>query len=241
MSGSRTFVTFVCGSLLLNACLIGHVLWEPVDPQELTPQPSVAAASVIAETAESERAATQTVGASQTETPFATSGAERFIPFVKDLKALPDMGEITPVEVAAPRIEPVDAQFDIAEATESERVSQISAGRRGGRIALNALPAVAVDPTAPGTSMAVGGNRVTVENVVLSPEGKNVGLDLVIEPESAQVSAEVSAGSSLKRWRERNKKTGGFTEEEALFRMRWGWEAFAQAERNAAETPSATR
>ncbi|MDB6170717.1 MAG: hypothetical protein JWL59_28 [Chthoniobacteraceae bacterium] len=241
MSGSRTFVTFVCGSLLLNACLIGHVLWEPVQSHELTPQPSVSAASLIVETAESERAANETVGASQIEAASAVSGAEPFVPFVKDVKALPDIGEIKPVEVAAPWIEPADAQFDVAESAEPERATQISAGRRGGRIALNALPAVAVDAAAPGSSMAVGGNRVTVENVVLSPEGKNVGLDLVIEPEFAQVSAEVSAGSSLKRWRERNKKTGGFTEEEALFRMRWGWEAFAQAERNAAETPSVIR
>jgi hypothetical protein len=73
---------------------------------------------------------------------------------------------------------------------------------------------------------------------VLASDGADTGLDLVIEPDAEPAPSVLpSKGLSPKEWLLRQKKRGGFTEEEALFRMRWGWEAFAEAEKSASETP----
>ena len=72
-----------------------------------------------------------------------------------------------------------------------------------------------IDPAAPGNSVHFEGYRVAVESVEPLEDGSD-GLSLVLTPEAAPTPA-----ASRQR---------GFTEEQLIFRQRWGEEAYKQAQ-----------
>jgi len=78
----------------------------------------------------------------------------------------------------------------------------------------------AMDPSAAGNSLTSGGQQVSVESIQQTPDGTN--LDLAISP-AAISSANLSQG------------VRGFTHEQELFRMKWGWENYDLAQRAARE------
>ena len=100
-----------------------------------------------------------------------------------------------------------------------------------------------VDSTAPGNSFWVGSQRVSVESVQTSPG--TTALDVGIsETESAattdtvpdQFASSTTSGSSgLPRYR-RSQLQNGFTYEEQLFRSKWGWNAFNEAQKTALQS-----
>ncbi|MFA7344637.1 MAG: hypothetical protein WC003_10055 [Terrimicrobiaceae bacterium] len=77
-----------------------------------------------------------------------------------------------------------------------------------------------MDPSAAGNSLTSGGQQVSVESIQQTPDGTN--LDLAISP-AAISSANLSQG------------VRGFTHEQELFRMKWGWENYDLAQRAARE------
>lgn len=97
-----------------------------------------------------------------------------------------------------------------------------------------------IDPNAQGNSFLVGDQRVSVEGVQTFPG--TTALDVGISgsgngtsspPATRDSKAASSANSSGLPGYRRNQLTGGFTYEEELFRSKWGWNAFNEAQKTA--------
>jgi hypothetical protein len=77
-----------------------------------------------------------------------------------------------------------------------------------------------VNPNAPGNSISSSGQTVAVEGAELLEDG-STALDLAVTPSASP------SGTRVRR---------GFTYEEELFRTKWGWAAYAEAQKVAAES-----
>lgn len=77
-----------------------------------------------------------------------------------------------------------------------------------------------LDPSAAGNTLTVGGQQIAVESIQQTPDGPN--LDLAITP----------ADGSSTNYPQINR---GFTHEQELFRMKWGWVNYDLATRAAKE------
>lgn len=80
-----------------------------------------------------------------------------------------------------------------------------------------------IDPSDPGNSFAANGQRVSVENAETLPNGDQA-MDFSVAPDEASLSKDSSGEWST-----------GFTYEQELFRAKWGWAAFSEAQRAAWE------
>jgi hypothetical protein len=106
------------------------------------------------------------------------------------------------------------------------------ASQAGGPLVPKMIGFMMVSPALPGASLAVADQKVTVQGYPLATAGEREAIDVEITraPESVE-GANASPGRAGKR----SRQVAGFSEEEALFRMRWGWAAADQAKRAARE------
>ncbi|MCK9588463.1 MAG: hypothetical protein WC076_04945 [Terrimicrobiaceae bacterium] len=88
-----------------------------------------------------------------------------------------------------------------------------------------ASPITAVNPDAPGNAISSEGQTVAVEGTELLDDG-STALDLAVSP----------ADTTMLDAKAEGKWPRGFTHEEQLFRAKWGWSAFDQAQKIAAES-----
>lgn len=92
-----------------------------------------------------------------------------------------------------------------------------------------AVEPVEIDPTLPGHSVSGSGYNIGVERTLILPGGTQISTDVVITPD---VSAAVAPA-----WSDAYNRIGqGFTEEELIFRAKWGWAAHDAALRLAFAT-----
>lgn len=92
-----------------------------------------------------------------------------------------------------------------------------------------------VSPSALGNSFTHNGQRVSVADVSHSPSGEVAGIDLQSAPESAAAKNQQQAPAEKTSVNRQKKSSNspykwGLTYEEELFRTKWGWDAFAQAQ-----------
>jgi hypothetical protein len=92
-----------------------------------------------------------------------------------------------------------------------------------------------VNPVALGNSFSHDGQRISVAGVSHSADGEVAGVDLQSAPESAATAQDQQQASNKKPNASRQKSSNspykwGLTYEEELFRTKWGWDAFAQAQ-----------
>jgi hypothetical protein len=92
-----------------------------------------------------------------------------------------------------------------------------------------------VNPVALGNSFSHDGQRISVAGVSHSADGEVAGVDLQSAPESAAAAQNQQQASNKKPSAGRQKSSNspykwGLTYEEELFRTKWGWDAFAQAQ-----------
>lgn len=102
-----------------------------------------------------------------------------------------------------------------------------------------------IDPNAPGNSFSVGSQLVSVEGVQTSPgtTALDVGISgsvngtssLSATRDSKTAPPSPASYSGLPSYR-RSQLTGGFTYEEELFRSKWGWNAFNEAQKTALQS-----
>lgn len=90
-----------------------------------------------------------------------------------------------------------------------------------------------LDPNAPGNSVALGNVRVSVEAYTVAED--EVALDMVIEKAAGGAPATFNRSTDPRQLLE------GFSYEEELFRMKWGWAAFDTTRRIAAGMDSTAR
>jgi|GEM_PF-3277475 len=116
--------------------------------------------------------------------------------------------------------------------------------------------AIAVEPGAEGDTFFVQGQQVTVQSYQRTPQGN--ALAVVVKREEPlptgspvtqatelavaelQTTETQSAIAQEAPRPARSRFTMGFTYEEELFRAKWGWNAYAQAQREAVLHPEAT-
>ena len=93
-----------------------------------------------------------------------------------------------------------------------------------------------VNPGALGNSFTHNGQRVSVADVSHSASGEVAGIDFQSAPESSAAARNQQQAPAGKTSVNRQKKSSkspyktGLTYEEELFRTKWGWDAFAQAQ-----------
>jgi len=109
--------------------------------------------------------------------------------------------------------------------------------------------AIPVDPVSPGNTLSVREQQVSVQSYQKTAQGN--ALSVLVTPKPSP-----STGSSVKQMPESevletqppsavalqqiSRPSIGFTHEEELFRTKWGWNAFAQVQREAALHPDDT-
>ena len=102
---------------------------------------------------------------------------------------------------------------------------------------------IPVDPTQPANWMLSGGQYVSVQGYVPATDGRGPTLDVLLTPAAAGGSATTQSGSQTSTATATNattapppaesQRTNGLTYEEQLFRSKWGWAAYAAAQRAA--------
>lgn len=94
---------------------------------------------------------------------------------------------------------------------------------------------VGVDPSLPGHAISSLGLRVAVEGQIMDLSGEPNGLELSVTPEEKTAERdEVEKGKLTPRLR--GSYAAGFSQEDALFRMKWGWTAYDAAKRAAQDS-----
>lgn len=96
---------------------------------------------------------------------------------------------------------------------------------------------VEANPSAPGHSITSLGVRVAVEGQITDFSGEPKGLEFSAGPvENASADATKSGAKAQREQVKRGSYVAGFSPEDALFRMKWGWTAYDAAKRVARES-----
>lgn len=111
-----------------------------------------------------------------------------------------------------------------------------TAGKRRGSVTASLAPAETrwVDAWAAGNSLVVYGQRVEIERMVPSLENGGTDLEAVVTPDPSAsrsggtVTGQTESASGILR-----RGRSGFSDEEQLFRARWGWTTYDHAGRAA--------
>lgn len=91
---------------------------------------------------------------------------------------------------------------------------------------------VIVDAAAPGNSIAVGNVRVQVEGVAAGADGRDAEIEVAVNAETAAITPGLTTqGATSRSSHALHPQPAGLNYEEQLFRTRWGWAAFAEAQR----------
>ena len=109
--------------------------------------------------------------------------------------------------------------------------------------------AIPVDPVSPGNTLSVREQQVSVQSYQKTTQGNALSV-LVIPKQSPSTESSVnqtpesevfeSEPPSAVALQQVSRPSIGFTHEEELFRAKWGWNAFAQVQREAALHPDDT-
>ena len=163
---------------------------------------------------------------------------------VPELATSSSPSEITEVaEVSSPRVASQVVADSVPESSEVPVVSGATSESNSSYVDVppssssRRLPTLtsSVNPAALGNSFVHNGERISVADVSHSPSGEVAGIDLQSASESAATAKNQRRASNKKPGANRQKSSSspykwGLTYEEELFRTKWGWDAFAQAQ-----------
>lgn len=165
-----------------------------------------------------------------------------------DVAKVAEIPPATHVDLA-PESTETSAPVEISAVSETASATDFSSAKAPGLNGSRRLPTLTsnVNPVALGNSFTHNGQRISVADVSHSPGGEVAGIDLQSAPESSATARNQQQASSktpsANRQQASNKKPSsnrqksakspyktGLTYEEELFRTKWGWDAFAQAQ-----------